>query len=47
MTADPQPPGMRSKSGLSAAIRQGRRAALVVNTRSRRGMRLYPAVRAR
>src|SRR5215472_13904161 len=47
MTADPLPPGMRSKSGLSAAIRQGRRAALVVNTRSRRGMRLYPAVRAR
>jgi len=38
---------MRSKSGLSAAIRQGRRAALVVNTRSRRGRRLYPAVRAR
>ena len=37
---------MRSKSGLSAAIRQGRRAALVVNTRSRRGRRLYPAVRA-
>jgi len=47
MTADPLPPGMRSKSGLSAAIRHGRRAALVVNTRSRRGMRLYPAVRAR
>jgi diacylglycerol kinase (ATP) len=38
---------MRSKSSLSAAIRQGRRAALVVNTRSRRGRRLYPAVQAR
>jgi diacylglycerol kinase (ATP) len=38
---------VRSKSGLSAAIREGRRAALVVNTRSRRGRRLYPAVRAR
>src|SRR5205085_1593516 len=38
---------MRSKSSLSAAIRQGRRAAVVVNTRSRRGRRLYPAVRAR
>jgi len=42
----PGRPGMRSKPGLSAAIRQGRRAALVVNTRSRRGRRLYPAVRA-
>ena len=38
---------MRSKSGLSAAIRQDRRAALVVNTRSRRGRRFYPSVRAR
>jgi diacylglycerol kinase (ATP) len=38
--------GMRGKSGLAAAIREGRRAALVVNTRSRRGRRLYPAVRA-
>ena len=37
---------MRSKAGLSAAIRQHRRAALVVNTRSRRGRRLYPAVAA-
>jgi YegS/Rv2252/BmrU family lipid kinase len=37
---------MRSKSSLSAVIRRGRRAALVVNTRSRRGRRLYPAVRA-
>src|SRR5262249_57004861 len=35
-----------SKSGLSAAIRRGRRAALVVNTRSRRGRRLYAAVQA-
>src|SRR5262249_44541825 len=39
--------GMRSKSGLCAAIGQGRRAALVVNTRSRRGRRLYPVVRDR
>jgi hypothetical protein len=38
---------MRSKPGLSAAIRKGRRAALVVNARSRRGRRLFPAVRAR
>ena len=38
---------MRSKAGLSAAIRQHRRAALVVNTRSRRGRRLYQAVTAR
>jgi diacylglycerol kinase (ATP) len=37
---------MRSKSSLSAAIRQSRRAALVVNTRSRRGRRLYSAVQA-
>lgn len=36
---------MRTKDNLSAAIRQNRRAALVVNTRSRRGRRLYPAVR--
>lgn len=34
---------MRSKSDLHAAIRQRRRAALVVNTRSRRGLRLYRA----
>ena len=40
-------PAIRSKSSLSRAIRQDRRAALVVNTRSRRGQRLYPAVRAR
>ena len=39
--------GMRSKAGLCAAIRQRRRAALVINTRSRRGRRLYPAVTAR
>jgi diacylglycerol kinase (ATP) len=32
---------MRSKSDLQAAIRQRRRAVLVVNTRSRRGARLY------
>lgn len=38
--------GMRSKSSLSTAIRQGRRAALVVNTRSRRGRRFYPGVQA-
>jgi hypothetical protein len=37
---------MRSKSGLDTAIRQHRRAALVVNTRSRRGSRLYPAIAA-
>jgi YegS/Rv2252/BmrU family lipid kinase len=43
----PDRPRMRSKSGLTAAIRQRRRAALVVNTRSRRGRRLYPAVVAR
>jgi YegS/Rv2252/BmrU family lipid kinase len=40
-------PATRSKAALQAAIRQHRRAALVVNTRSRRGRRLYPAVRAR
>jgi len=34
---------MRSKSDLHAAIRQRGRAALVVNTRSRRGLRLYQA----
>jgi YegS/Rv2252/BmrU family lipid kinase len=38
---------MRSKAELGTAIRQDGRAALVVNTRSRRGRRLYPAVRAR
>jgi hypothetical protein len=38
---------MRSKAGLCTAIREHRRAALVVNTRSRRGRRLYPAVAAR
>ncbi len=41
-----QPTGgvqMRSKSALHAAIRRQRRAALVVNTRSRRGLRLYRA----
>ncbi|MDQ2791679.1 MAG: diacylglycerol kinase [Pseudonocardiales bacterium] len=37
---------MRSKSELDAAIRRHRRAALVVNTRSRRGRRLYHSVRA-
>jgi diacylglycerol kinase (ATP) len=39
--------GMRGKAALGTAIRQHRRAALVVNTRSRRGKRLYPAVAAR
>lgn len=34
---------MRSKSDLHAAIRQHGRVALVVNTRSRRGLRLYRA----
>ena len=38
---------MRSKPSLSAAIRQDRRAALVVNTRLRRGRRLYPAILTR
>jgi diacylglycerol kinase (ATP) len=38
---------MRSKAGLTEAIRRDRRAVLVINTRSRRGRRLYPAVRAR
>src|SRR5215470_1870467 len=32
---------MRSKAELHAAIQQRRRTALVVNTRSRRGLRLY------
>jgi diacylglycerol kinase (ATP) len=40
-------PAIRSKPALSEAIRTGRRAALVVNTRSRRGRRLYPVVCAR
>ena len=34
---------MRTKSDLQAAIRQRRRAVLVVNARSRRGARLYLA----
>ncbi len=42
----PGQPRMRSKSSLSAAIREGRRASVMVNTRSRRGKRLYPAVLA-
>jgi YegS/Rv2252/BmrU family lipid kinase len=37
---------MRSKPGLQDAIRQRRRAALVVNTQSRRGLRLYQAARS-
>jgi diacylglycerol kinase (ATP) len=40
-------PAIRSKSSLGQAIMQDKRAALVVNTRSRRGQRLYPAVLAR
>jgi diacylglycerol kinase family enzyme len=36
----------RSKPALERAIRAHRRAALVVNTRSRRGRRHYPAVLA-
>jgi YegS/Rv2252/BmrU family lipid kinase len=36
---------MRSKSELHDAIRQQRRAALIVNTRSRRGLHLYQAGR--
>ncbi len=45
--ADGAVPAMRSKPSLSRAILNDRRAALLVNTRSRRGRRLYPAVRAR
>jgi YegS/Rv2252/BmrU family lipid kinase len=37
--------GLRGKPELQASIRQQRRAALVVNTRSRRGLRLYQAAR--
>ena len=37
---------LRGKSEHEAAIRQQRRAALVVNTRSRRGLRLYQAARS-
>jgi diacylglycerol kinase (ATP) len=45
--ADAGTPGVRSKHGLYEAIRRDRRAALVVNTRSRRGQRLYREARAR
>jgi YegS/Rv2252/BmrU family lipid kinase len=38
---------MRSKLSLCGAIRRDRRAALVVNTRSRRGRRLYQTIRKR
>jgi diacylglycerol kinase (ATP) len=38
---------MRTKEQLSEAIRRERRAALVVNTRSRRGRRLYDGARSR
>jgi diacylglycerol kinase (ATP) len=38
---------MRTKAALGAAIRQHRRAALVVNTRSRRGRRHYPVIESR
>ncbi|MFI7281424.1 diacylglycerol/lipid kinase family protein [Micromonospora chersina] len=38
---------MRTKQELGAAIRGGRRAALVVNAHSRRGRRLYEAVHSR
>jgi diacylglycerol kinase (ATP) len=38
---------MRSKSELQEAIRRDRRVAFVVNTRSRRGRRLYPIVQDR
>lgn len=50
VTTSEQPSGrvrVRTKPELHTAIRQQRRAALVINTRSRRGRRLYPAVRAR
>jgi YegS/Rv2252/BmrU family lipid kinase len=39
-------PRPRAKAGMERAIREHRRAALVVNTRSRRGRRYYPAVLA-
>jgi len=45
-TMMPQGPLTRSKPHLERAIREHRRAALVVNTRSRRGRRHYPAVLA-
>ena len=38
---------MRTKEQLGEAIRQERRAVLVVNTHSRRGRRLYAGARAR
>ena len=38
---------MRTKQELTEAIRQDRRAALVVNAHSRQGMRLYDAARTR
>ncbi|HEU4426683.1 MAG TPA: diacylglycerol kinase family protein [Pilimelia sp.] len=38
---------MRTKQELGAAIRRDRRAALVVNARSRRGRRLYAGARSR
>ncbi|MET8836039.1 YegS/Rv2252/BmrU family lipid kinase [Micromonospora sp. NPDC004540] len=38
---------MRTKQELGAAIRSGRRAALVVNAHSRRGRRLYETVHSR
>lgn len=41
------PDPLRDKAELDAAIRAGRRAVLVVNTRSRRGRRYHDAVRDR
>ena len=38
---------MRTKQELGEAIRRGRRAALVINARSRRGRRLYDRARSR
>jgi diacylglycerol kinase (ATP) len=46
MPTPPGGPALRSKALLERAIREHRRAALVVNTRSRRGRRHYPAVLA-
>ena len=46
MQTPPAGPALRSKADLERAIREHRRAALVVNTRSRRGRRHYPAVLA-
>jgi diacylglycerol kinase (ATP) len=43
----PGPPCPRTRSALTAQIRAQRRTVLLVNTRSRRGQRLYATARAR